>query len=202
MEKLMKTSKTVDKVLKFIYRFLIIVGAISTVLSVMCLILMTVNSDVMTTTGVNNISFSGVTFELKEIIPADKTYMMVTLLVALMIIVIVFTVSCFIIRSLRNVLNPMKEGQPFVGTVSKDLKKLGFAVMIGGVISDIVMAAGNHIMFISQDVMEVLKSDMVSNIVIKNGIDLTTVFAGILIIMLSHVFRYGEELQQQANETL
>ena len=202
MEKLMKTSKIVDKVLKIIYYLMVFMGAMSTILCILALILMAVKADVVTTMGFNSIGFSGVTFELKETVPADRTYMMATLSMALAVVVIVMVIPCYIIRLLRKVLNPMKEGQPFAGTVSKDLKKLGLAVMIGGIIANIALSVGNYIMLVSPDVMELLKSDMVSDIIIKNDINLTSIFSGILIVMLSHVFHYGENLQQQADETL
>jgi len=202
MEKLMKTSKIVDKVLKFVSGLIIIMGSVIAVLGVLCLILMATKSELVTTIGFNRISFGGVAFNLKETVPADKDYMMATLFMAVIIIVLVLTVYCYIIRLLRKVLNPMKEGQPFGGTVSRNLKKLGFAFMIASIITNILLSIGNHIMFVSRDVMEIIKSEMVSSITVESEINLTAIFAGILIVMLSHVFRYGEELQQQADETL
>ena len=160
MEKLMKTSKIVDKVLKFVSGFMIIMGSVIAVIGVVCLILMATKSELVTIMGINRISFRGVTFNLKETVPAGRDYMMATLFMAIIIIVLVLAVCCYIIRLLRKVLNPMKEGQPFCGTVSRDLKKLGFAFMIASIITNILLSMGNYIMLVSRDVMEMLKSEI------------------------------------------
>ena len=45
-------------------------------------------------------------------------------------------------------------------------------------------------------------SENVSKITVSSEISLGNVLVGVLVIMLSYVFRYGEELQKQADETL
>ncbi len=200
MEKLMKTSKTVDKVLKFVYWFSIVVGVMAFAGVTCCLIAYAMG--LITMTEISAASFGNVDITLKEPVQIAGSYLVAELVIALVVVMVVLSVSCYIIRLLRNVLVPMKAGQPFGGTVSRDIKKLGLTVAIGGIIMDFVQIVGNNVVFMIQNVEELLLSDLVSSVTLQYDINLSTVLLGVLVVMLSHVFHYGEELQQQADETL
>ena len=200
MEKLMKTSKTVDKVLRFVYWFSIVVGVMAFAGVVCCLIAHAMG--LITLTEISAASFGNVEITLKEPVQIEGSYLMAELIVALAVVMLVLSISCYMIRLLRNVLAPMKAGQPFGGIVSKDLKKLGLTIAIGGIIMDVVQIVGNNIVFMMQNIEELLLSDLVSSVTLEYDINLGTVLLGVLVVMLSHVFHYGEELQQQADETL
>jgi len=106
------------------------------------------------------------------------------------------------IKLLRKVLAPMIVGQPFDGTVSKNIKKLGIAVIVNGLAIDIAESVMSSMAFYMYDIAELILSDNISKIMVNSEISLDSVLVGVLVIMLSHVFRYGEQLQQQADETL
>lgn len=111
-------------------------------------------------------------------------------------------VTCYLIKVLRKVLAPMIDGQPFDGTVSINIKKLGITIIAGGFIIDTIETVGSNMAFYIYDVAALFLSDNISKVTINSEISLSNVLVGVLVIMLSYVFRYGEELQQQADETL
>lgn len=202
MEKLMKTSKTVDTILNLSYRLLIVVGAIVFVCVGVCLAVEAIGVDGWTITEVASISIGNMELEFQEAVQADSTFIIAELMIAMVTVVIAVTVTCYMIRILRKVLAPMIEGTPFCGTVSGHMKKLGLVVMIGGIIMDVTAAVVSNIALAMYDLTQFFLPDVISHITVQNDINLEHVLVGVLVIMLSHVFRYGEELQQQADETL
>ena len=202
MERLMKTSKTVDAILNLSYRLLIVVGAIVFVCVGVCLAVEAIGVDGWTITEVASISIGNMELEFQEAVQADSTFIIAELMIAMVTVVIAVTVTCYMIRILRKVLAPMIEGTPFCGTVSGHMKKLGLVVMIGGIIMDITAAVVSNIALAMYDLTQFFLPDVISHITVQNDINLEHVLVGVLVIMLSHVFRYGEELQQQADETL
>lgn len=200
MEKLMKTSKTVDTILKVFYRIMMAAGVIVIVGIGLCLVGGLIG--VTPVTEVTGVTIGGVEIVFKEPQEVATKYMLTEMITMMVMALIAIATSCYLAKVLRRVLAPMTEGQPFVGTVSKEIKKLGIAVMVGGVVLDIVQAVCNDMMLFMYDFVELILSDSVSKIVVNSEFSLDSILVGVLVLMLSHVFRYGEQLQQQADETL
>ena len=55
---------------------------------------------------------------------------------------------------------------------------------------------------IDKEMVTAFLNDNISKITVNSELSLDSVLVGVLVIMLSYVFRYGEQLQQQADETL
>ena len=138
----------------------------------------------------------------KEVTLGEMSFQMRLLVtdVAAMAIALVY---CYGLAILKDILRPMKEGQPFVLSVSKSIQRLGFVVLIGGIIQ---IAAEAIVLFIGQGdytaLMDLFKEGTVEQIRINLSFNLAFVFAALLLFLLAHVFRYGEELQRQSDETL
>ena len=91
---------------------------------------------------------------------------------------------------LRRILRPMKQGEPFAQSVSADMRRFGWLVLIAGGIASLADAIGQAI-YASPDTM-----------VVTRRLDLSFLFVSAIIFLFSYIFRYGEELQRQADETL
>lgn len=106
------------------------------------------------------------------------------------------------IRIIRKILKPMKEGRPFDTDVSASLKTLARIVLFGSILVTILNAAGDFFVMQSVDLTQFFNQDVVNHLDIRIHFDLTyLLFAGVL-YLLSYIFRYGEELQKQSDETL
>ena len=200
MEKLMKTSKTVDTILKVVFKILQVAGIIIFVGVGICLVAEALGK--LPPAELAAVSFGDVELRFTEPQIVDNSFMAFEMGTTMIMVLIAITVTCYLIKVLRKVLVPMIKGQPFDGTVSKNIKKLGIVMIAGGLIMDILETVGSNLAFFMYDVSSLFLSENIGKVSINSEISLGSVLAGVLVIMLSHVFRYGEELQQQADETL
>lgn len=106
------------------------------------------------------------------------------------------------LKQVRRILNPMIQGQPFNGEVATGLKKLAVMSVLCCLISNIVTALEqffNHRLF---DIPNLLLSDKITQVTVNYEFDLTYLVLAAVLLLMSYVFRYGEELQQLSDETL
>jgi len=200
MEKLMKTSKTVDTILKVVYKIMQVAGIILLVSIGICIVAQFV--DKLPMAELTSVSVSDVELIFKEPIPVDSSKAVIEMVATLGVALLVIGITCYMITLLRKVLAPMIVGQPFDGTVSKNIKKLGIAVIVNGLAIDIAESVMSSMAFYMYDIAELILSDNINKIMVNSEISLDSVLVGVLVIMLSYVFHYGEQLQQQADETL
>jgi len=200
MEKLMKTSKTVDTILKVVYKIMQVAGVILLVSIGICIIAQFV--DKLPMAELTSVSVSDVELIFKEPIMIESSKAVIEMVATLAVALLVIGITCYMIKLLRKVLAPMIVGQPFDGTVSKNIKKLGIAVIVNGLAIDIAESVMSSLAFYMYDIADLILSDNINKIMVNSEISLDSVLVGVLVIMLSYVFRYGEQLQQQADETL
>lgn len=200
MDKLMKTSKTVDTILKVLYKILQVAGIILLVSIAICIVAQLL--DKLPAAELTAVTVSDVELAFKEPLLINSNQAILEMGVTLVLALGVITITCYVIKLLRNVLAPMIVGQPFDGTVSGNIKKLGISIIVSGLLLDIAESVLSNLAFYMYDIAELILSDNISKITVNSEISLDSVLVGVLVIMLSHVFRYGEQLQQQADETL
>ncbi|MBP3578562.1 MAG: DUF2975 domain-containing protein [Lachnospiraceae bacterium] len=200
MEKLMKTSKTVDTILKVVYKILQVGGIIIFVGVGICLIAGALGQ--LPPAELTSVSFGDVELIFAEPQIVDNSFMAIEMGTTLVMALIAIAVTCYLIKVLRKVLVPMIAGQPFDGTVSTNIKKLGITIIVSGIIIDLIEVIGSNLAFYMYDISELFLSENIGKVMINGEIGLGNVLVGVLVIMLSYVFRYGEQLQQQADETL
>lgn len=107
------------------------------------------------------------------------------------------------IRIIRSILKSMKAGMPFNGSVSVDLKKLGYLSFFGGLVCMVDKVIWD-ILFerLFFRISAVILQDTVTGITYSHTYDVTFVIMAVVFFLASYVFRWGEELQRQADETL
>ena len=102
---------------------------------------------------------------------------------------------------LHRVLVPMREGRPFDGSVSVTLRKLGWVTLFGGLGVEILSWAVSLLTLRLYDFSEIFLPEVVTgytvNIPLGGGL-----IAPVVVLLLSHVFKYGEQLQKLSDETL
>ena len=115
-------------------------------------------------------------------------------------------VTCLIyrvfIKSIRQIIMPMKEGLPFQGIVSENLKKLAVYTVILGIVSNIMDCVNLALTLHCYDLTRILINKSISHVTVMHEFDLSFLALGAVLLLLSYVFRYGEELQQLSDETL
>ncbi len=102
------------------------------------------------------------------------------------------------IRIIRQILKPMKEGKPFETVVSSKLRTLGILTIVYGVVGIIVNAVGQNILLRA---LQGVKGEMFT-LSVSRSYNMSFILIAAVLFLFSYVFRYGEELQKQSDETL
>lgn len=103
---------------------------------------------------------------------------------------------------IREILHPMKEEKPFASVVSTNLKKLARLSINLGILYNIIILSEQIMTVFVYDLPALLISEKITHVGGMFNIDLTFVVCWAFLLLLSYVFRYGEELQQLSDETL
>ena len=103
---------------------------------------------------------------------------------------------------IRQILHPMAEEKPFDSIVSTNLSKLANLSIHLGILYNVIILAEQIIAVFVYDLPGLLISDKITHISGMFNVDLTFVVYWAILLLLSYVFRYGEQLQQLSDETL
>jgi hypothetical protein len=102
----------------------------------------------------------------------------------------------------REILHPMTEGKPFDSIISANLKKLAKLSIELGILYNILLLLEQIMTVFVYDLPGLLISEKITHVGGMFQVDLTFLICWALLMLLSYVFRYGEELQQLSDETL
>ena len=103
---------------------------------------------------------------------------------------------------IREILNPMKEEKPFDTIVSTNLKKLARLSITIGILYNIIILSEQLMTVFVYNLPGLLISEKIVHVDGMFQVDLAFVVYWAILLLLSYVFRYGEELQQLSDETL
>lgn len=117
--------------------------------------------------------------------------------------IVALAAGWYCIRVLRQLLVPMKEGKPFAEGISRSIRRLAVTVMVSGALVEIGRVASNLFTVRTYALEKLISSPMIESIGISaSGLHPWFIFAGLVLFFLSFVFRCGEELQRESDETL
>lgn len=203
MKDLVKTASILDKILHILY-VATMVGVITCVVG-LGIIAAGVIFDLppqMIGTNFQYVDLGDMTLSLAEdqmpalsvILGKSAVYIGMTLLCLL--------IARKMIACVRDILAPMKTGAPFHTSISGNLKKLAIHTCIIGVTLNVQHILSNTMTVLAYDLANIMVNDQITHITITNVFDLTFLFIAGILLLLSFVFRYGEELQKLSDETV
>ena len=103
---------------------------------------------------------------------------------------------------IREILHPMTEEKPFDTVVSTNLKKLAKLSINLGILYNIIILSEQIMTVFVYDLPSLLVSEKIIHVSGMFNVDLTFLIYWAILLLLSYVFRYGEQLQQLSDETL
>lgn len=116
--------------------------------------------------------------------------------------ILCFLVS-YVCKLIRAILSPMKNGRPFEAGISDNIKKVAWAVLIGGLVSELMGVAARVMLIKAFRVDELFAATAaVAKTEYAFTIDLGFALFACVLFFLSYVFAYGRMLQQESDETL
>lgn len=198
-EKLIKSANIIDKILKILRGFAVAGVVVSAIFIPLTLIFGTkVIADAShLELGSLTLKMAGDLSQYLDIAVVKKG-----IIVSLLCGVAVSGALWYCLGLLRDILAPMKEGRPFEAGISDKIRTLGWAVLIGGAVAEIGRAVSGVFMLKAYDLSFLAEGANVESMSFNYTVDLWFVAAALLVFFLSYVFRCGEQLQRQSDETL
>jgi hypothetical protein len=190
--KMVKTAKVIDKVLR-ILRGISLAGCI---VCVVFMVLVPILRESFVMVGYINLGNISLAIADSSIINWD------TLILSLELELVAGLIGCafvwYALTLLLRVIAPMKEGRPFEAGISNQIRKLALITLVGGAITETVTVFASRTAMNAYDFAALLNSEYSYN----DTFDLSFLVGAVVLLLLSYVFRYGEELQRESDETL
>lgn len=149
-----------------------------------------------------SLSIDPFTFHIAEAYVPDLRGMLgpIALMTILSAAACVMAILC--VKTIRTILAPMKEGQPFHADISGNMRKLGWLSLALCLMIQAVEAIGLYAMTMAQHIDTLLISEKVTRVEVNASFDLMALILPLVFFLLSYIFRYGAQLQQLSDETL
>ena len=203
MNNLTNTAKKLDKVFEIVH---IVLGAlaIACIVGVALIAVAYILKWDPTTigTGYENFDIGFLELTVAESYAPDKWLVLLQAAITL-------AVSCRLLYDgrrgvgyIREILQPMTEEKPFDTIVSTNLRKLAKLSIRLGVLYNIIILSEQIMTVFVYDLPSLLISEKIAHVGGMFQVDLTFVVYWAILLLLSYIFRYGEELQQLSDETL
>lgn len=186
MDKIIKTAKTICRVLNVLFWVVAALSA-AALLAIVAMLLFAGNLP----------TIPGVTVFVGGLaLPPDQDVSLPQLVpllcAALGNVCLLAALSCYSIRVLLTVFRPMSLGKPFDGTVSGAMKKLACLVLLTGFVN-----------ILGQVVTEwVSWHTLPGTGLVSHTYDVSFLVWFVVIRLFGYIFEYGEALQQLSDETL
>ena len=153
-------------------------------------------------TGYNHADLGFVTFTVAENYLPDHRIIWCEVAMEMILSLICMVPAHYSVKAIRNILAPMKSGEPFHNTVSTNLKKLANYTCALGIGLNLQKIISNIFLVKAYDLHLLLLSEKVSHVEFMFVFDFSFLVIYGVLLLLSYIFRYGEELQQLSDETL
>ena len=200
--KMMKTAAKLDAFFKVLQKVVAIgIGVMVIVIAVLTVV-NAVNPDAVIGEDFHMIDLGPVTLELAEEQTPDNTAVLGYAWFVVAFGIAAAVVICWALGCLRKILAPMKEGRPFDASVSCNIKKIGYAVLAWGVISNVGKAVETSMALRYFNIDALSAVGEIRSVTVSYTFDISFVIVFFLLLLVSYIFRYGAELQQLSDETL
>lgn len=203
MKNLIKTASILDKIFHILF-IATAIGAVGCVIG-LGIIAVGVIFDLpphMIGTGFENVRLGFLTLSLADAYMPDINIILGWIAVDILLTFVCLIIVRKMIGRFRDILAPMKSGSPFHNSVSINVKSLAKYVCVLGIALNVQDILSNNLMEKTYNLSNVILGGQVTHITVNNVFDLSFLFIAGILLLLSFVFRYGEQLQQLSDETL
>ena len=203
MKKLTKTAATLD----ILCHILAVALSIASVCLIVCFCIVMAGflfhlPPHMVGSGYEEVELGIVTFTVANAYIPDHHTLWTQAAIEMVLTFLCLIPANLIVRSIQAILAPMKNGEPFHNTVSVQLGKIAKYVCALGIFMNLEKIISNILLVKAYDLNLLLLSEKVPHAEFHFDFDLNFLLVSGILLLLSYVFRYGEELQQLSDETL
>ena len=203
MDRMQKTAGWLDKffhVLQIAYVVAAVTAGVGLVLIAVCFIFK-LNPE-MIGTGYNTPDLGFLELTLAEAFVPDKRSILTIVAVDIAMGGILSLLGRAGVSCIRRLLAPMKAGLPFHDSAAACLKRLAILSLVIGVVLNVSELASRLLTDQVYGLSELLLSDRILGVQMHGKPDLSCLVVSGVLLLLSYVFRYGQELQRLSDETL
>ena len=203
MNNLIKTASLLDKIMKILsvcikIAFVVLVVGLGVLIAGFLFEL----PPEMIGTGYAHADLGFVSFTVADSIIPDHHILWKQLAIEMLLTLACLIPAHFMVKTFRSILAPMKNGEPFREGVSKKLNYLARYVCGLGIGINLQKIVSNVLITQAFDLPNLLLSDKITEVDFFFVFDFSFLLLVGILLLLSYIFRYGEELQRLSDETL
>ena len=201
MNKLSNTAKVLAKIMK-------VLRGICTGCAIACAVMLVIGIFLPDTMYGSFVSYGEQTIELgnlrlelsRDLAPTGSIRLVTCAILAEAMIALGLGAAC--LQLLHKIFAPMAEGKPFDASVSANLRKLGWLSLVAVVAYFMLGGLAATLELSMYDFHQLFAPDLVTNVTLVHSVGFALLLIPAVLFLLSYVFKYGEELQRQSDETL
>ena len=206
MDKLMKTAKKLDTFFKVVQKIMKVTMIVMVCVLGVLTITYIVNPNAIIAYGFYSIDIGPLTIKLTEgYSPEDNKMVLFYAWIIIGLAAIAIVAIYYAFGQIRKILQPMSEGDPFHPTVSVNIRKIAYVSVVLGIVANIVSFVETFIalgMIESLNLLQHVQEGTIQSVTSNYSFDFTFLVVFFILLLMSYIFSYGEELQQQVDETL
>ncbi len=203
MKQINKTAKTMEKVLQ-ILEIVVKIGFVGTIigLAVIAVALVFNLDPYLVGNDYGSLELGTLELNIAESAIDDNRLLFLPAAIEILIGLIITVWMLRAIRCIRSIVQPMMDGSPFFQGVGDKIKNLAKYCFILGIKVNILRMISTTLIIICFDLETLLTNDIITAVTINAPLDGTFLLTGAVLLLLSYIFRHGEQLQQLSDETL
>lgn len=200
MKDLKRSARTLNWILNAAFWFLVLRGLFAAGFHVS--VLYKLFTDPTALSGKMGLTIDWLTLEAANGFGIDLDAAVKMKLVQLASAVIITVISCLCVRDLKHILLPIELGQPFRQGIAGHIQKLARHCFYLGWMENIAMLFSVILIENHYGLHELLTTAPITKVLIHPEFRPAWFFVTAVLVILSMVFRQGEQLQTLADETL
>ena len=203
MTKLNSTARKIDTVFKILDVLISIAGvALLVGLAIIGAAFLFQLDPEMVGTGYNTVRLGFLELQIADMYAPDPYHVLKVMAAQLALSLVMVLVARLCVKCIRQILKPMVENKPFDGAVSANLKKMAKYSLVYGITANVIELLSGIALIRGYDLDMLIMHEMIPHAEFQFSMDLGFLVVWGILLLLSYVFRYGEELQQLSDETL
>lgn len=203
MKKMMKTAGVLNKLFKFLQWLMVIGMAVAVmIISVLTIINWVSPGTVLGKDIATVVQMGFLNLTVDSQYAPDTSGILTFCWILLALVSTNAAVLWFTFKYIREILEPMQNGNPFHKNTAGNIKKLAWIQLAMGIIGNVVQTIAAHVAADQWHLMEFgnIKGIQKASIHVEGDLNFVLIFFGLL--LLSYIFNYGASLQQLSDETL
>lgn len=195
--KIIKSTIIIDRFLRIFQVFMIALAAVSVIFIILSF---AVGEKIVR--DASFIELGNLSLYISESAIPDYPALRKAIVIDLTAAIVMVTAGWYLLHVIRQILKPMKDGSPFESGVSIKVRKLAWTTLIGGAVIEVCRVCGIIAELKAYDLTFLLNTETVQKFTYNYSFNMSFIVVAGILFFLSLVFRYGESLQQESDETL